>query len=256
MAGLLWGARNGVQFALTFTALKALPVLILGGFTSVPGAIVGGLIIGASEKLAEIYIPRSSREAFGGNFGGIGAGSPMCLPCSFFSSGPRGCSASGTSIGFEERREEGGDVLSGDGPIQDQLCGRSAAFSHTADRIAMAMLLVVAFVAVPLFASEYLFSAILIPFLILSLAALGLNLLTGYAGQLSLGSAAFMAVGAYAAYNFQLRIEGISILASFFLAGLTAAAAVGLLFGLPSLRIGAFTWPSRPWQPNSLSSGV
>jgi branched-chain amino acid transport system permease protein len=56
VAGLLWGARNGVQFALTFVALKALPVLILGGFTSMPGAIVGGLIIGASEKLAEVYI--------------------------------------------------------------------------------------------------------------------------------------------------------------------------------------------------------
>jgi branched-chain amino acid transport system permease protein len=56
VAGMLWGARNGVQFALTFLALKALPVLILGGFESIPGAIVGGLIIGASEKLAEVYI--------------------------------------------------------------------------------------------------------------------------------------------------------------------------------------------------------
>jgi branched-chain amino acid transport system permease protein len=56
VAGLLWGARNGVQFALTFVALKALPVLILGGFTSVPGAILGGLIIGSSEKLAEVYL--------------------------------------------------------------------------------------------------------------------------------------------------------------------------------------------------------
>lgn len=56
VAGLLWGSRNGVQFALTFVALKALPVLILGGFTSVSGAIVGGLIIGATEKLAEVYI--------------------------------------------------------------------------------------------------------------------------------------------------------------------------------------------------------
>ena len=52
----MWGARNGVQFALTFIALKALPVLILGGFESVAGAIVGGLIIGASEKLAEVYL--------------------------------------------------------------------------------------------------------------------------------------------------------------------------------------------------------
>ena len=56
VAGLMWGARNGVQYALTFVALKALPVLILGGFESVPGAIVGGLIIGALEKLAEVYL--------------------------------------------------------------------------------------------------------------------------------------------------------------------------------------------------------
>lgn len=56
VAGLLWGARNGVQYALTFVALKALPVLILGGFDSIPGAIVGGLIIGATEKLAEVYL--------------------------------------------------------------------------------------------------------------------------------------------------------------------------------------------------------
>lgn len=56
VAGLLWGARSGAQFALTFIALKALPVLLLGGFTSIPGAIVGGLIVGVSEKLAEIYI--------------------------------------------------------------------------------------------------------------------------------------------------------------------------------------------------------
>jgi branched-chain amino acid transport system permease protein len=56
VTGLLWGARNGVQFSLTFLALKALPVLILGGFESIAGAIVGGLIVGASEKLAEVYV--------------------------------------------------------------------------------------------------------------------------------------------------------------------------------------------------------
>jgi len=56
VAGLLWGSRLGVQFSLTLITLKALPVLILGGFTSVPGAIVGGLIIGGSEKLAEVYV--------------------------------------------------------------------------------------------------------------------------------------------------------------------------------------------------------
>lgn len=107
------------------------------------------------------------------------------------------------------------------------------------DRIGVLVLLAVAFLGVPLFASEYWFSAILIPFLIFALAALGLNILTGYAGQLSLGSAAFMAVGAYAAYNFQLRIEGIPILVSFICGGLTAAG-VGVLFGLPSLRIKGF----------------
>lgn len=56
VAGILWGCRTGVQFSLTLIALKALPVLILGGFTSIPGAIVGGLIVGASEKLAEVYL--------------------------------------------------------------------------------------------------------------------------------------------------------------------------------------------------------
>ena len=56
VAGMMWGVRNGVQFALTFVALKALPVLLIGGFESIPGAILGGLIIGATEKLAEVYI--------------------------------------------------------------------------------------------------------------------------------------------------------------------------------------------------------
>lgn len=107
------------------------------------------------------------------------------------------------------------------------------------DRIAMAVLLLVAFVAVPLLASQYLFSAILVPFLILSLAAIGLNILTGYAGQLSLGAAAFMAVGAFAAYNFVLRIPGIPVLLAFAGGGVMAAL-VGILFGLPSLRIRGF----------------
>ncbi len=56
VAGIMWGSKSGVQFSLSLIALKALPVLILGGFTSVPGAIVGGLIIGVGEKLAEVYI--------------------------------------------------------------------------------------------------------------------------------------------------------------------------------------------------------
>ena len=79
------------------------------------------------------------------------------------------------------------------------------------DRVVMFGLLVLAAVAVPLFAPEYLFRAILIPFLILSLAALGLNILVGYCGQISLGTGAFMAVGAYAAYNFAVRVEGLPL---------------------------------------------
>jgi branched-chain amino acid transport system permease protein len=95
------------------------------------------------------------------------------------------------------------------------------------------------FVGLPLIGNDYLFSAILIPFLVLSLAGLGLNILTGYTGQLSLGSAAFMAVGAFATYNFQLRVPGLPLLFSIALGGLSAAL-VGIAFGLPSLRIKGF----------------
>ncbi|MDQ4408956.1 MULTISPECIES: branched-chain amino acid ABC transporter permease [unclassified Rhizobium] len=66
VAGLLWGARLGVQFSLSLVVLKALPVLVLGGFDSILGAIIGGLIVGASEKLAEVYIG----EYFGGGIEG------------------------------------------------------------------------------------------------------------------------------------------------------------------------------------------
>jgi branched-chain amino acid transport system permease protein len=107
------------------------------------------------------------------------------------------------------------------------------------DRIAVAILLAFAFLVVPLIANEYWLSAILVPLLIFALATLGLNLLTGYAGQLSLGTAAFMAVGAFAAYNFMLRVPGIPLLVAFVLAGLCAAL-VGIVFGLPSLRIKGF----------------
>ncbi len=107
------------------------------------------------------------------------------------------------------------------------------------DRIALLVLLAVAVLAVPMLASPYLLSAILIPFLIFSLAALGLNILTGYCGQLSLGTAAFMAVGAFGAYNFIARLQGMPMLLAFVLGGLCAAL-VGIVFGLPSLRIRGF----------------
>jgi branched-chain amino acid transport system permease protein len=104
------------------------------------------------------------------------------------------------------------------------------------DRVAIGVLLLIAFVAVPFVADEYMLRAILIPFLILSLAALGLNILVGYCGQISLGTGAFMAVGAYAAYNFMVRIEGMQLVAALLLGGLTSTL-VGVLFGIPSLRI-------------------
>jgi branched-chain amino acid transport system permease protein len=107
------------------------------------------------------------------------------------------------------------------------------------DRIAVFALLAVAFIVVPLFANQYWLSAIITPFLVFALAALGLNILTGYAGQLSLGTAAFMAVGAFMAYNFVLRMPWLGPIGAFILAGLCAAA-VGIVFGLPSLRIKGF----------------
>ncbi|TMH66145.1 MAG: branched-chain amino acid ABC transporter permease [Betaproteobacteria bacterium] len=107
------------------------------------------------------------------------------------------------------------------------------------DRIAVAALTALAFVIVPLVADQYWLSAILIPFLIFALAAVGLNILTGYAGQLSLGTAAFMAVGAFGAWNFVLRVPGMPLLVAFALGGICAAL-VGIVFGLPSLRIKGF----------------
>jgi branched-chain amino acid transport system permease protein len=138
------------------------------------------------------------------------------------------------------------------------------------DRIGFVLILAAAYVALPLVATPYFLTAILIPFLIFSLAAIGLNILTGYAGQLSLGTAAFMAVGAFGAYNFMLRIDGMPILLAFALAGLCAAA-VGIVFGLPSLRIRGFylaastlatqffiVWcmTKIPWLTNYSASGV
>jgi branched-chain amino acid transport system permease protein len=109
-------------------------------------------------------------------------------------------------------------------------------FPIVQDRVAIALLLAVAFVAVPLLASDYLLRAILTPVLILSLAALGLNVLVGYCGQISLGTGAFMAVGAYAAYNLQVRVDGVPLLVSLLFGGLCATVA-GVAFGVPSLRI-------------------
>ena len=104
------------------------------------------------------------------------------------------------------------------------------------DRLGIAALLLVGFALVPMLASDYLFRAILIPFLIFSLAAVGVNILVGFCGQISLGSGAFMAVGAYAAYNFFVRIEGMPLLLALLLGGVSSML-FGMVFGLPSLRV-------------------
>jgi branched-chain amino acid transport system permease protein len=103
----------------------------------------------------------------------------------------------------------------------------------------MAVIIIIAFGVVPFVANEYWLQAILIQFLVFSLAAIGLNILTGYAGQVSLGTGAFMAVGAYATFKITTAFPEINILIVFILAG-GVSACVGILFGLPSLRIKGF----------------
>jgi branched-chain amino acid transport system permease protein len=109
-------------------------------------------------------------------------------------------------------------------------------FPITQDRVGVLLLIAFAFIGVPLLADEYMLRAILIPFLILSLAALGVNILVGYCGQISLGSGAFMAVGAYAAYNFFVRIDGMPLIVAVLMGGFFATL-VGMFFGIPSLRV-------------------
>src|SRR5262245_41205209 len=141
------------------------------------------------------------------------------------------------------------------GQFKTSYAADMAIFPIRQDRIALWILLAVAFIGVPVLdvyqiwplRGEYLIRAILIPFLILALAAVGLNILTGYCGQLSLGSGAFMAIGAYSAYKFgtgvhipmeifTINIPPLPVLPSILLGGLMAAI-VGILFGIPSLRI-------------------
>jgi len=107
------------------------------------------------------------------------------------------------------------------------------------DRWFIGIVLVLAYAVIPFIANEYWFQAILIPFFIYALAAIGLNILTGYAGQVSLGTGAFMAVGAYATYKMTTAFPELNIVFVFIFAGFWAAA-VGMVFGIPSLRIKGF----------------
>ena len=114
-----------------------------------------------------------------------------------------------------------------------------AIFPIVQDRWFVILTVAIGFLVVPLVAGQYFYTEILIPVLILSLAAIGLNILTGYCGQLSLGTGGFMAVGAYSAYNLLLHFPNSNLIVVFLFGGLMAML-VGVLFGIPSLRIKGF----------------
>src|SRR5271165_5554040 len=114
-----------------------------------------------------------------------------------------------------------------------------AIFPIRQDRYGVALILFVAFVVIPAFGGQFLLNSMMIPFLILSLATIGLNILTGYTGLLSLGTGAFMGVGAFACYKLTTFFPEVNILVWMVVSGLFSALA-GVLFGLPSLRIKGF----------------
>lgn len=115
----------------------------------------------------------------------------------------------------------------------------SAIFPILQDRVGLGAILAIAFVIIPLLGSDFLIKSFMIPFLVFALAAVGLNMLTGYAGQISLGSGAFMGVGAYACYKLTTIFPDVNILIHILLSGFFSAG-IGILFGLPSLRIKGF----------------
>lgn len=114
-----------------------------------------------------------------------------------------------------------------------------AVFPILQDRIGIAVVLIIAAVVIPLFGNDFLLQAVMTPFLVFALASIGLNLLTGYTGLLSLGTAGFMGVGAYACYKLTTAFPGVNVIIWIVASGFVSAA-VGVLFGLPSLRIKGF----------------
>lgn len=145
-----------------------------------------------------------------------------------------------------------------------------AIFPINIDRIGFAVIMAFAVIVIPMVASEYWLSTIMLPFLIFSLAALGLNILTGYAGQLSLGTGGFMACGAFAAYKLTTAFPDLNIVIVLLMSGVITAL-VGMVFGIPSLRIKGFylavatlaaqffliwLFNKVPWFTNYSPSGV
>src|SRR5712672_2128826 len=125
------------------------------------------------------------------------------------------------------------------GQFKTSYAADAAVFPILQDRIGIAAILALAFLGVPLTLPDFWISAVLIPILVFSLAAVGLNLLTGYAGQISLGTGAFMGVGAYACYKLTTIFPDVNVILLIVVSGM-AAAVLGALFGLPSLRIKGF----------------
>ena len=125
------------------------------------------------------------------------------------------------------------------GQFKTSYVADQAMFPIVQDRWFVFALLSIAFLVVPFIANEYWLQAVIIPFLVFSMAAIGLNLLTGYAGQLSLGTGAFMAVGAYSTYKLVTMFPDLNVIVVFLIAG-AITAGVGLVFGIPSLRIKGF----------------
>jgi branched-chain amino acid transport system permease protein len=156
------------------------------------------------------------------------------------------------------------------GQFKSSYASDQAIFPVVQDRIFVLVVVAAAFLVPPLAANEYWLQAVLIPFLIYALAAIGLNLLTGYAGQVSLGTGGFMAVGAYSAFKLSTSFTGLNVIVVFLISGLIAAL-VGVVFGVPSLRIKGFylavatlaaqffliwLFNKAPWFVNYASSGT
>ncbi|MEP1934053.1 MAG: branched-chain amino acid ABC transporter permease [Roseibium sp.] len=122
------------------------------------------------------------------------------------------------------------------GQFKTSYSADQALFPIRQDRIGLTVILLIAFIAVPVLANDFFLTSIMIPFLVFSLAAIGLNVLTGYCGQLSLGTGAFMGVGAYAAYKLTTIFPDANLILMILLSGVFSAG-IGAVFGLPSLRI-------------------
>ncbi len=125
------------------------------------------------------------------------------------------------------------------GQFKTSYSSDQALFPIAQDRYFVIAVVLAAFLVVPFFITDYWANALLLPFLIYALAALGLNILTGYCGQLSLGTGGFLAVGAYASYKLMTSFPEMSIIIAFLLSGFITAG-VGIVFGIPSLRIKGF----------------